>query len=81
LALPQLVEWKMPGVIHYVLGLEPANCRVDGRPTERAAGRLQVLKPGQSQEFDLLLRVLDGRDEVAKAISRPYAKLNARNSP
>lgn len=69
-ALPQFMEWKMPGVAHSVLGLEPANCRVDGRKTERAAGRLQLLPPGQERKFGFPLRVLDGSAEVVAAIGK-----------
>jgi hypothetical protein len=73
--LPQFVEWKMPGATHYVLGLEPANCRVDGRKTERVSGRLQFLPPGGKQKFGFELRVLDGLAEVEAAIDRStYAK-------
>jgi hypothetical protein len=58
----------MTGVNHFVLGLEPANCRVDGRASERQAGRLKLLAPGEREEFALDLRVLDGVEEVAEAI-------------
>jgi galactose mutarotase-like enzyme len=68
--LPQFVEWKMPGVTHYVLGLEPANCRVDGRAAERAAGRLQLLAPGEERKFGVTVRVLATAAEVAAALSK-----------
>lgn len=68
--LPEFVEWKMPGEGLYVLGLEPANCRVDGRKAERSAGRLQLLAPGKKREFGFRIRVLDGPAEVAAAISK-----------
>ena len=67
-SFPQFMEWKMTGVNHFVLGLEPANCRVDGRAGERQAGRLKMLAPGAKEEFALDLQVLDGEQEVAEAI-------------
>lgn len=69
-ALAQFMEWKLPGATHYVLGLEPANCRVDGRKAERAAGRLQLLAMGEERKFGFHLRVLDGSAEVAAAIGK-----------
>lgn len=67
-SFPQFIEWKMTGVNHFVLGLEPANCRVDGRASERQAGRLKILAPGEKENFSLALQVLDGEQEVAEAI-------------
>lgn len=67
--LPQLIEWKMTGEGHFVLGIEPGNCKVDGRKREREAGTLRVLEPGAKDEFNLEIRVLDGEKEVAQAIA------------
>jgi hypothetical protein len=44
----------------YVLGLEPANCHVEGRASERASGRLQHLQPGEIRAYRLEIGVLDG---------------------
>ncbi len=44
---PVFVEWKMMRAGTYVVGLEPSNCRIEGRAAERAAGRLQFLQPGE----------------------------------
>ena len=57
--LPILVQWKMPGEGTHVLGIEPANCHVEGRATERERGSLVMLKPGQSVEYSLKLSVSD----------------------
>jgi len=35
----------------YVLGLEPANCRVEGR--SRARGTLQFLEPGECRDLQV----------------------------
>ena len=64
--LTQFVQWKMPGQGTYVTGLEPANCRVDGRPTERDEGRLRVLEPGEQQEYNLEIGVLASTDEISQ---------------
>ncbi|MFN2190285.1 MAG: DUF4432 family protein, partial [Candidatus Promineifilaceae bacterium] len=55
--LPKLVEWKMPGEGTHVLGIEPSNCYVEGRSKEREAGTLDILEPGESREYDLILQV------------------------
>jgi hypothetical protein len=68
-SLPQFIEWKMTGVNHFVLGLEPANCRVGGRVSEFQSGRVKVLSPGQKEDFALSLEVLDGDEQVAAAIN------------
>jgi hypothetical protein len=60
-ALPNLVQWKMMGQGTYVLGLEPANCRVGGRSQERALGTLQFLQPGEQREFQVEIDVADLR--------------------
>ena len=58
--LPQLVQWKMMGAGTYVVGLEPANARVMGRSVERAAGRLQMIEPGETRQYRLELGVVEG---------------------
>jgi hypothetical protein len=50
---PVLVEWKMMGEGAYVVGLEPANCHVEGRCVERERGTLQILEPGESRRYRL----------------------------
>ncbi len=54
-SLPVLVQWKMPGEGTHVLGIEPANCHVEGRASERARGTLVMLTPGQTIEYNLEL--------------------------
>jgi hypothetical protein len=67
--LPEFIQWKMTGVNHFVLGLEPSNCRVGGRLAERQAGTLTTLAPGEKREFSVELSVLDGKHEVEQAIA------------
>jgi hypothetical protein len=61
--LKNLVQWKMLGQGDYVLGIEPANCHVEGRAAERAKGTLEFLPPGGKRQFHLELGVLDSEDE------------------
>jgi hypothetical protein len=55
--LPKLIEWKMPGEGTHVLGIEPANCYVEGRSKERESGSLVTLQPGESRSYQLSLEV------------------------
>lgn len=48
---PFLVEWKMMGEGEYVVGIEPANCHVEGRGVEREQGTLQVLNPLETRRY------------------------------
>lgn len=48
---PVLVEWKMMGEGTYVVGIEPANCHVQGRADERARGTLQFLQPLEKRRY------------------------------
>jgi hypothetical protein len=56
--LPRLVQWKMPGAGVYVLGIEPANCYVEGRAKERERGTLVTLAPGESLNYELQLEII-----------------------
>lgn len=59
--LPKLVQWKMPGAGVHVLGIEPANCYVEGRSAEREKGTLDTLQPGESRTYELSIEVsIDG---------------------
>ena len=55
--LPRLVQWKMTGQGAHVLGIEPANCYVEGRAAERARGSLVTLEPGETRQYDLSLEL------------------------
>jgi len=57
--LPGLVQWKMPGEGTYVLGIEPANCHVEGRIAEREMGTLHYLEAGESKSYHLVLEVVE----------------------
>ncbi|NPV54994.1 MAG: aldose 1-epimerase family protein [Firmicutes bacterium] len=64
--LPYLIEWKMAGQGVYVMGVEPANCHVEGRAKDRADGRLAFLKPGEAREYHIEIGVLDGSEMISR---------------
>lgn len=64
--LPFLIQWKQMGQGWYTCGLEPANCLVEGRDKDRAAGRLQFIEPQEERTFELELGVLTSSEEIAK---------------
>jgi hypothetical protein len=55
--LPRFAQWRMSGAGVHVLGIEPANCRVEGRAAERERGTLVTLDAGKSLTFELELDV------------------------
>ncbi|MFD0693887.1 aldose 1-epimerase family protein [Paenibacillus sp. GCM10027628] len=55
--LPRLIQWKMPGAGTHVLGIEPANCLVEGRRKEREWGSLFFLEPGQTVNYEIRLNL------------------------
>jgi hypothetical protein len=63
--LPRFIEWKMMGSGTYVVGMEPANCMVMGRPHDRAEGTLQFLEPSETREYHVEIGVLAGPEEIA----------------
>jgi galactose mutarotase-like enzyme len=56
-------QWKQMGEGEYVMGLEPCNCYVAGRTDPRNEGRLDVLKPGESRDFDITVEILTGEEK------------------
>lgn len=63
--LPYLNQWKMIAEGHYVLGLEPANCKSLGRANERAEGRLTYIVPGETKHFNVELGMIEDLDEFS----------------
>lgn len=60
--LPRLWQWRMLAKGLYVTGIEPANCSVQGRSVDRAAGTFPQLAGGASASFDLEIRAAVGPD-------------------
>jgi len=61
--LPRFIEWKMMGEGDYVVGMEPANCGVEGRNVDREKGTLVFLEPGEERQYQLELGLIVGEDE------------------
>lgn len=74
--LPRFMQWKSTAAGDYVLGLEPSNSSVYGRPYHEAEGSLHHLAPFASETNVLTFTVLEGaaelqaaRDEVAAILA------------
>jgi hypothetical protein len=80
--LPQFVEWKMLGEQEYVVGLEPATHRLDGRAELTRQGRMSPLAPGERRTFEVEIGVVDGRAALDELAAAAEAALYAnRQSP
>ncbi len=64
--LPYFTQWKMMGVRDYVMGLEPGNCHPDGRNKMREEGKLTILQPGESVQYEVKLTMLESREAFEK---------------
>jgi hypothetical protein len=58
--LGQLWQWRMLSKGMYLIGIEPANCGIRGRTIEHANGTVDVLEPGDTRTFDLLIEAFTG---------------------
>lgn len=72
--LPFFAEWKQMGQGTYVVGIEPANCHVQGRNLERAQETLVTLAPGGAATYDLEIGVLEDKKAI-KGFEDAVAKL------
>ncbi len=75
--LPVFTEWKQMGQGYYTVGMEPANCHVQGRDKERAWGSLQFLEPGEVREYHLEIGVLRNSAEITELEREVAALLKA----
>jgi len=78
--LPLMVEWKQMGQGEYVVGLEPATNRVEGRDICRALKTLRLLKPGESRVYDLEIGALPS-GQACSDFTRSVHKLSAGRKP
>lgn len=62
--LKYFVEWKMMGAGDYVVGLEPATWKPEGRAEARRRGELVFIQPGEIKTFDLEIGVLEDKEEI-----------------
>lgn len=65
--LPRFMQWKSTAAGDYVLGLEPSNSSVYGRPYHESRGDLHYLAPFAAETNVLTFTVLDGKAEMQKA--------------
>ncbi|MBP5244661.1 MAG: aldose 1-epimerase family protein [Succinivibrio sp.] len=56
-SLDHFVQWKMMGVRDYVMGLECGNTLPEGRAEMRKRGQLKFVKPGESLEYKVTIRL------------------------
>ena len=63
--LPRMWQWRMLGPGMYVTGLEPANCTVNGRASDRKDGTLQYLEPGEARTSGVSIRISLGAEAQA----------------
>jgi hypothetical protein len=70
--LPYFTLWKNEAPLRngYVTGLEPASSYPCPRPFERLAGRVPILKGGESHRSRVIIRVLQNSGEVEQAERR-----------
>jgi hypothetical protein len=62
--LDHFIEWKMMGEGTYVVGMEPANCKVEGRAKMRKEGALKFLDPGEARNYELEIGVLESNSQI-----------------
>ncbi len=55
--LPNVVQWKNPGIGDYVLGIEPANCYPEGREKQKQYG-LDYIEPFGSRTQELCVEIV-----------------------
>ncbi len=67
--LPYFMEWKSIASGDYVIGLEPSNSSVYGRPYHCEQGSLHRIEPFRKEKNILRFTVLDGKEEIEKAVS------------
>ncbi len=73
--LPYFMEWKSTASGDYVLGLEPANSSVYGRPFHEKRGEMHRLAPFARETNEIRFTVLDGAEEIAEAVAAVQALL------
>ena len=62
--LPALQQWRMMGEGTYVMGIEPANCRIEGRLNAAREGVLPFLEAGETRTYEIEFQVLTTRAEI-----------------
>ena len=66
--LPYFMEWKSIASGDYVIGLEPANSSVYGRPWHEKNHTVHKVAPFTKETNCLTFRILDGKQEIQEAV-------------
>lgn len=66
--LPYFMEWKSTASGDYVIGLEPSNSSVYGRPYHEKEGSVHKLAPFAKEKNELKFTILDGAEEIDDAV-------------
>ena len=66
--LPKFMQWKSTASGDYVIGLEPANSSVYGRPYDEEHGTVHRLAPFAHEKNVLHFTVLDSPEEIHSAV-------------
>jgi len=62
---PRFTNWHHFGPNgQFVMGIEPANCGVEGRAKDRNRGWLKFLKPGETKSYRCTIEVLEGKEQI-----------------
>ena len=76
--LPFFMEWKSTASGDYVIGLEPANSSVYGRPWHEERNSVHHLAPFARERNVLTFTVLDGQAEIDAALAA-FEAFNHKN--
>lgn len=57
--LPYLANWRSPCLGDYCMGIEPANCVVEGVANQAEIGDLEYLAPGKQKNIHVEIELLD----------------------
>lgn len=68
--LPRFMQWKSTAAGDYVIGLEPANSSVFGRPWHEKQHNVHTLAPFAKETNVLVFTILDGEYEISDALER-----------
>lgn len=68
--LPYFMEWKSLASGDYVLGLEPSNSSVYGKPWHVEHDKVHCLKPFEKEVNVLKFSVIEGKDKIEETIKK-----------
>ena len=67
--LPRFMQWKSTASGDYVIGLEPANSSVFGRPWHEERNSVHTLAPFATETNEIAFTVLSGQEEIGAALA------------